>query len=446
MNDFKLDIKRTTIIGFAFFGILMTWQIYNTYAPLFLDQLLKDKFDNQDDLTYVIGIIMALDNLFALILLPIFGRLSDRTKTPLGKRMPYILIGLVTTAVVFPFIAVMFIYNSLVGVIAFMLLTLVIMNIYRSPAVSLMPDITPKPLRSKANGIINLIGYTGAIIGGGLVMVFGFNEDNPNDSNIIYPFIVVSVFLVLLAILLVSTIKENKLIAEKKAEIERGELFAETNEEVSDKKGLSSVDKRNFALILVATLFWFMSFNAIETYLSMYAKVYIDGGVSTAGLLVIILTVSSILTFIPAGILSVKFGRKNSVIFGLVLLVLGIGAVNFVASSLPILIVCIVLIGIGWATINLNSYPMIIEMAHKDNVGTYTGYYYIASMVAQTITPVLVGFLVTFTSFGLTILFPYATVAMITALFVFLGVKSFKKDGVTTNQGGKSLLESFDVD
>lgn len=153
-KQLKLNYKNTFLIGLAFFAILMLWQVYNTYCPLILEELLANRYEDANKLTYVIGIIMAMDNLAALILMPIFGVLSDKTKTKKGKRMPYILIGMLASALLFPLIATFYLLNSLMGVILLMMLVLIIMQGYRSPAVALMPDITPKPLRSKANGIM----------------------------------------------------------------------------------------------------------------------------------------------------------------------------------------------------------------------------------------------------------------------------------------------------
>ncbi len=169
--ELKLNNKRTFIIGFAFFTILMLWQIYNYYAPLFLKELLIGQFGN-GDYNYLVGIIMALDNILALFMLPLFGSLSDNTKSKFGKRMPYIVAGTIVSLLAFPFISLLFIQNSLIGVAIMMGIILVAMNIYRAPAVALMPDVTPKPLRAKANAIINFVGYIGAIVGSVLTMVF----------------------------------------------------------------------------------------------------------------------------------------------------------------------------------------------------------------------------------------------------------------------------------
>ena len=182
----KLNYKRTLIIGFAFFSILMVWQAYNFYCPLFLKTMLYDTLVEKNATQYsefIIGAIMALDNVLALFMLPIFGKLSDKTKTKYGKRMPYIILGMAATVIIFPFMALCYLWNALAGLIVTMLVVLVIMNIYRSPAVALMPDVTPKPLRSSANGLINLVGYFGPIVITVVNMVpfltFGRDETSP---------------------------------------------------------------------------------------------------------------------------------------------------------------------------------------------------------------------------------------------------------------------------
>src|SRR5574344_2004972 len=169
-NGLKLNYKRTLIIGFAFFGILMLWQVYNYYCPQILSELLAQQLQSESEsqVQLIVGIVMAMDNVVALFMLPLFGSLSDKTHTKLGKRMPYIIAGSILSAAALIFIPIAFAHNSLVGVIIVMAVVLLCMQAYRNPAVSLMPDITPKPLRAKANGIINLVGYLGAIVAGAI--------------------------------------------------------------------------------------------------------------------------------------------------------------------------------------------------------------------------------------------------------------------------------------
>ncbi|TVP85907.1 MAG: MFS transporter [Acholeplasmataceae bacterium] len=438
MKELKLNYRSTFFIGFGFFSILMLWQIYNTYAPIFLGRLLSSTGEIDPESAPLVGFIMALDNFFALFMLPIFGILSDRTKTRFGRRIPYIVVGMFVAALIFPLIAVAYILNSLVGVIIMMLMVLIIMNIYRNPAVSLMPDVTPKPLRSKANGIINLIGYVGAIIGGGLVIIFGESIDDPILS--VMPFLIVSGVMLVAMLLLFIKIKENKLVEETKEDMVIGEAYSTALGEIGENVPLSRSDKINMFLILFAVFLWFSAFNSIETFISSYTDTVL-GRIDIAGTITIILVLSAMITFIPAGLLASRLGRKFSVIGGLALMGLGLFATMLLHEPNALFFGGISVIGVGWAFINVNSYPMIVEMSHKDNVGRYTGYYYTSSMLAQSFTPIVAGaFIRAMASF--TVLFPYALVLVVIAFVTFFFVKE-NKDVVKEIKKG---LDAFDVD
>lgn len=218
-NGFKLNYKRTFIIGFAFFGILLLWQVYDSWAPTFLTELFKEALntDNALEVQYLVGIMMAIDNLAALLLLPLFGTLSDKTHTKIGKRMPYILIGTMCCAIAFPFIPVLFHYHNLAGTIGVMAVVIFFAMMYRNPAVALMPDITPKPLRSKANGIINIMGYLGGACATLVGIVFslskylkGWADSSTSIWLIEAPFLIASVLMVVSAVFLFFKIRENK--------------------------------------------------------------------------------------------------------------------------------------------------------------------------------------------------------------------------------------------
>lgn len=449
-KQLKLNYKNTFFIGLAFFAILMLWQVYNTYCPLILNDLLASSFDGDaDKLTYVIGIIMAMDNLVALIIMPIFGNLSDKTNTKYGKRMPYILIGMLASALIFPLIAAFFIMNSLVGVIIIMGFVLIIMQGYRSPAVALMPDVTPKPLRSTANGIINLVGYIGAIIAGALAMVFKKADANSNNLVYLWPFVISSICMLAAMIILKFKINEPKLLEETKNDVELGEKMSQSIEEIKEDKPLSKKDFTNLIIILIAVFFWFMAFNAIETFNSLFCR-DILGSEGIHGTFTIILTVSSIISFILLSGIANKIGRKWTIILGLIMLVMGIGLMalitfllkDVITSYVWVIYLLTVIIGIGWALVNINSYPMIVEMSNKKNVGKFTGYYYTASMIAQTATPILVGLIMSFNDAGLRLLYVYSLITMLVALAVFFFVverrdlnKKLEKKGILENLG-----------
>lgn len=417
--ELKLNYKRTFYIGFAFFAILMLWQVYNYYIPLILENLITSNY-GEGNYKYLIGIIMAADNFLALFMLPVFGNLSDKTHTRLGKRMPYIIGGTIGAALLFPLLPVFFLKNSLWGVIAIIALVLIIMNIYRNPAVALMPDITPKPLRSKANGIINLVGYIGAIFAGALSMLWSYSPEKTPETSILYPFILTSVLMIISLILLTLKIKENKLLEETREEMEEGEKYSDTEEEIAVDRPLSKTDRKNLVLLIISVFLWFFAFNAIETFGSTYGTEYLRS--DSWGSVVIVLTIASLITFVPAGILADKIGRKRVVQLGLVLIIIPCIIASFIKTFSIWLILLIAAAGIGWAMINCNSYPMVVESANKENIGKYTGYYYTASMIAQTITPVTLGFIMDF--IGHNMMFPYTTLFMAAALAVFSFIKT----------------------
>lgn len=455
-NKLKLNYKNTIKIGFAFFGILMLWQVYNTYCTIILESMLKDKVEHYN---YIIGCIMALDNVAAIIIMPIVGIFSDKTKTRFGKRMPYIIIGMGLTALIFPFIALMCVFNSFAGVLIFMILFLIVMQAYRSPAVAFMPDVTPKPLRSKANDIINLIGYLGGVFVTllGFIPAFKLSKDsslNEVQDVVIWPFIICTIVFVIVLLYLAFSIKENKMVEETKKDVEIGETMSENLEEIKEDNKLSKGDKKNFIILLVAIFFWFMAFNSFETFGSLFTKNILNDS-NLYSQMATFLSIASIVSFVLFANLSAKIGRKWAIVLGLILLISslatiaimsmvinvsenGIGNLKFIYYGLAILM------GIGWALVNINSFPMVVEFANKDNVGKFTSFYYTASMVAQSITPLLVGLFMDFLGIGQKVLFIYAAIMMLISLIVFLFIVESKavKERLKKNSK-KSALESL---
>lgn len=434
----KLNYKRTFYMGFAFFAILMLWQMYNYYCPLFLQDLLGD------DKAYLIGLIMAADNLFAVFMLPLFGYLSDKTKTRWGRRMPYMVIGMILSAVVFPFVAVAYYFHSLITLIIMMGLILVIMNVYRNPAVALMPDVTPKPLRSQANGIINLVGYIGAVLGGAIAMIIKIFFKSLETQGIA-AFIVSSFFMILAVVILILKINEPKLVKEVEQEMSDGEAYSEsfTKNDTNGKPKLAKQDKINTLVLLFAVFFWYVSFNAVESFYSVFCKKTFGENSFVGTIVMAGLPLSSIITFLFTINLPVKIGRKKTVLIGLGCLIGGFGIVvlegAFSWYNAIIFVIAIILCGVGWALINANSYPMLVEVSTKENIGKYTGIYYTFSMIAQSITPVLVGYLITIQG-HYKILFIYALIAMVIALGVF----SFFKENKEVTRKIKKGLEKFE--
>ena len=421
-TQLKLNYKRTAQIGFAFFGILLLWQVYDSWCPTFLTDIFARRMyglssaelkagdpDKILNVQWLVGIIMACDNLAALILLPIFGRLSDKTKTPIGKRMPYILVGTLVSAVAFPFIPLFFHANNIAGMVIMMAIVLMFMMMYRNPAVALMPDITPKPLRAKANGIINIMGY----VGGAFATVLGIflklsDYINVSDAArklwiIEIPFIVASVLMVISALVLFVTIKENKVEEEMKEELEEGERLAAIATPVTDDGPMSRENKQMLLAILGAEFLWFMSDNALGTYMGTYVIYYLNSASSNTMLLTIFGGLASVIGFAIAGSIADKIGRKWTISCGLGLTFLGLILMCFVGPSgrvvgangefaFPVLLYAVgVIRGFGMALVHNCSFPMVVELCSSKQIGKFTGYYYTASMSAQTVTPVLLG-------------------------------------------------------
>ena len=459
-SSLKLNYKRTFLIGFAFFGILLLWQVYDSWCPTFLTEILKTKMPgtpSELDVQWIVGIIMACDNLAALILLPIFGRLSDKTKTPIGKRMPYILLGSMISAIAFPFIPLFFHMNNIAGMVVMMAVVLIFMMMYRNPAVSLMPDITPKPLRAKANGIINIMGYLGGacatVLGLFLVLTKYLKGPAPYLNNIWIielPFIIASILIVASSLVLAFTIKENKLQEELKDELQRGEALAEIENPLEEDKPLSRKNRIMLFGILIAEFLWFMADNAVGTYLVNYVFYYCFAQSSAATLLIILGGVASVAGFATAGFLADKIGRKFTVVIGLGLSVIAYVLMFFVkpsgtdidnlSSSLPIIMYIVwVVKGYGMALVHNCSFPMVVELSTGKTIGKFTGYYYAASMSAQTITPVLLGLI--FKISGLWNVLPYYAGVLTTISFLvfFFMVKNIKAKKLDNAKGLEAL-------
>jgi MFS family permease len=378
-------------------------------CPLFLEEMeVSDTYK---------GLIMAGDNVFALIMLPIFGSLSDRTKSKLGKRMPYIIIGTILAAAAFPFVAVFGMNGNLIGLLIIMGLILFFMNIYRAPAVALMPDLTPKRYRSKANGIINLMGGIGGIFAYGTALLFG-------NKHPFIPFIITSALMIVALIILITTIKEAKLLAE----IEENE---EIKEEMTNLNPLSKKQKRNLIYILCAVFFWYFAVNAVETFWGTYSwDIFFNNNPdnkTTGAIALLIFTAASIASYLPGGILAQKIGRKKAILIG----VTSIFSAFFIAAffsqwNILIFVILFILAGFGWAAINASSYPMVVEYASGNNGGKFTGFYYTASQLAQTITPLIIGSVMDL--IGRRMMFPYAAFFLFISFIFMMIVKEKQKN------------------
>ena len=520
----KLNNKRTILVGFAFFLICAFWQAYDALIP----KILTDKFGMNQVWS---GFIMALDNILAIFLLPLFGALSDKCQSKRGRRTPFIVIGTIAAAVCFMGLSYMdnlqlakiseiaavteaessaerdaalrALYNAdydmgkipaspmefgaaedqslanvygdeeafvtavnakegentsewivkarqayawrktvespgtLVGFIVILMAVLLSMSTFRSPAVALMPDVTPKPLRSKANAIINLMGSAGGILVLVLGIVFGTGKSE-NTLMAYTPFfcVIAGIMLVSLGIFIL-TVREVPW-AKEAAKINDA-LDEQTQASVPDTTAhghLSAAEKRSLFFILASVVLWYMGYNAVTSKYSVYAGEVLG---LDFNLTMIIAQAAAILSYIPVGILSQKFGRKKMILCGVVFLGVAFDAASFLreGSNIWLMNALFALAGIGWATINVNSYPMVVEMAKSGDVGKYTGFYYTASMAAQIATPILSGAFLTY--IGMTTLFPYAAVFVCLAFLTMLCVHHGDAPRDTSDK--KDLLE-----
>ncbi|MBR2371037.1 MAG: MFS transporter [Clostridia bacterium] len=458
----KLNYKRTILVGFAFFLISAFWQAYDAIIPL----ALTNHFGLPQSIS---GVVMSVDNILAVFMLPIFGAISDKVMTRLGKRTPFILIG--TLAAVTAFISLTFIdayqlssvvesglgdqyqiiaaslkqanealkaagkegnaelvaqiqatietingqldgirektleitLNNiwpLVGFIAVLLVTLISMATFRSPAVALMPDVTIKPLRSKGNAIINLMGTAGGIIVLALGMVFK-TSGNKYMKYTGYVMAVCSIMILGLIVFL-TTVKEKKWAAEMEAETKRLGLDEEPVAVTEGNRALSKGEMKSLLLILASVALWYIGYNSITSKYSVYATnvLFFD-----FNLTLIIAQAAAVVAYIPVGIIASKIGRRKSILAGITMLATAFFIGNFISFDSPELVMypVFILAGIGWATINVNSFPMVVELAKGGEVGKYTGYYYTASMAAQIVAPIISGFL--YDLFGMRLVF-----------------------------------------
>ncbi len=466
----KLNYKRVLLVGMAFFLITAFWQAYDALIPL----IMTNRFGLPQTAS---GAVMSLDNVLAVFLLPFFGSLSDKVNTKHGKRTPFIFFG--TIAAIVSFIGLTFIDNyqlarvvsagipevvqgtmteeafdemrrtlaleltmenpmPLIGFILTLLVVLIAMAVFRSPAVALMPDVTIKPLRSKANAIINLTGTAGGIFVLVLGMIFA-TAKKPYMQYTSYAICVCAIMLLGLVVFLLG-VKEPLWAKEMEEESVRlGIESASTEDGASGDRKLSKAELTSLLLILASVALWYIGYNSITSKYSVYATNILGFDFNFT---LIIAQAAAVVSYIPVGIISSKFGRKKTILAGVLMLAAAFFAGNFVTSQTPELMMypVFILAGIGWATINVNSFPMAVELAHGGDVGKYTGYYYTASMAAQIAAPILSGFL--YDLIGMRyVFFAFGTVFVMFSFVTMLFVKH--GDSKPTPKKG---IENLDMD
>ncbi len=442
----KLNNKRTILVGLAFLSICAFWQMYDNVIPL----ILTKTFHMNE--TYS-GAIMAADNVLALFLLPFFGSLSDRTSTKIGKRMPYILAGSAAAIVlmnILPFLDNGYYLTpstgKLVSFVIILGLLLVAMGTYRSPAVALMPDVTPKPLRSRANAIINLMGALGGIIYLGITAVMYPKSKTEGLEHVNYQplFIIVAGIMLVAIIALKLTTNEPKLTAENKALEEQHPEWNLAQDDGSGNEILPPQVRKSLGFLLASIALWFIGYNGVTTWFTVYVDNVMGQGIGGASRCLMVATGGAILSYIPIGSIAAKIGRKKTIRIGCVLLAVCF-ALGYVLTTTfkeinLIMFIVFALVGFAWAAINVNSLPMVVEMCKGSDIGKFTGYYYTASMAAQVVTPIVAGTLMRNISYK--VLFPYAAI-FVALSFITMG---FVKHGDVKATAKKGLEAFEDMD
>ena len=467
----KLNYKRTLLVGMAFFLISAFWQAYDAIIPL----ILTNHFGLPQTAS---GAVMSIDNVLAVFMLPIFGAISDKVNTKLGKRTPFILVGTIVAVVAFVGLTLIDNYQlalltaegititpevgavltddmkaaviektfeltlanplPLVGFIATLLVVLIAMATFRSPAVALMPDVTIKPLRSKANAIINLTGTAGGI----LVLALGIVFATSKKLYMSYTGYVIAVVAIMLTGLVVFMlcVKEKKWASEMEDESNRLGIDAVATEgETVTKSKLSRPELCSLLLILASVALWYIGYNSITSKYSVYATNILGFDYN---LTLIIAQAAAIVSYIPVGIISSKVGRRKTILFGVAILATAFFAGHFITPDIPSAIMYPIFIfaGIGWASINVNSFPMVVELARGGDVGKYTGYYYTASMAAQIVAPILSGLL--YDLIGMRhVFFLFGSVFVVFSFITMF----FVRHGDSKPIEKKSVLESLDA-
>ncbi|MBQ6847590.1 MAG: MFS transporter [Clostridia bacterium] len=412
----KLNVKRTVLVGFAFLAINSFWQMYDSLIP----KILTGTFNISK--TYS-GIIMASDNILALFLLPLFGGLSDKCKSPLGRRRPFIIAGTLFAVVLMMGLPILdnsyYTAPSSTKTLLFIInlaLLLIAMGTFRSPAVALMPDVTPKPLRSKGNAIINLMGAVGGVLYLLITSVLyskGRTEGLEHISYVPIFAIVGGIMLVALAVIMLF-VNEPKFCKEQ-AEYERQHPEDNLNVMLDDgDERMPDTVKKSLIFLLLSVAFWYIGYNGITTWFTVYAEEMWGMQVGEASMCLTVATVGAIASYIPVGVVASKVGRKRTIKFGAALLALCFFTAFLYTLAFHefhfMLLVLFALVGVAWASINVNSLPMVVEMCSGSKVGKFTGFYYAFSMSAQIITPVIAGWLLEKISYKA--LFPYAAIAV----------------------------------
>lgn len=410
----KLNYGKTLLIGFGFFGISVMWKLYNDYVPIFL-QAGNPAFQTSTTAAgfglgaTLAGFVMTLDNLAGLFLLPVIGVWSDRVWTRLGRRRPFI-VALAPISIL-AFMAIPFVVRQISPQMSgqtaqlgqplalFMIVIgvfLLAMAGFRTPVISLMPDLTPSPLRSQANGIINLMGGVGGVI----ITLVGATL---YGINITLPFIVAGALMVVAVVMLIIFVQEPRQLTNAPDE-------REPEEHVRALRNLQRVpaeSRRSLLLLMLSIFLWFVGYNAIETFFTSYGVNVLHIKENQASLLSSVSYITFILFAVPSGFIAARIGRRKAITIGLAVFACLL-LVGYLFPSIYVVGTALAVGGCAWAMVNINSLPMVVDTSPNDaNIGTFTGFYYLASQLAAIVGPVLNGFVIEQSNnYGLTLLTP----------------------------------------
>lgn len=410
----RFPYGKTLVLGFGFFGISLIWPIFNNFVPIFL----RDDFALS---ATAIGFIMTWDNYLNMFVQPIVGERSDRTRTRLGRRKPWMLVGAPLAAIFFIAVPTM---RSAVGVMFAILLTNLAMALFRSPTIALLGDLFPAHQRSTANGVINLMGGLGAIAA---LLIGGFLY----QQGRIAPFIFGGVVLLVAISVVLLFVREPERPQESQQEESSGGFFANLGEvlRASDRSGL---------LILLAILFWFMGYNALETWISSFGRFSLGIDAGRMSILTSGLALTFVIFAVPSGLLASRFGRRRVILIGIGGLTL-LFLYGLLVSNQLMLIALLVPAGIFWALINVNSLPMVYDVGGDARIGAFTGLYYLASNIAAVAGPQSVGVLIDLTGGNYRVMFIFAAVFMLAAGFLMARVKEAHNAAGTFHEGQESV-------
>ncbi|MCH1643048.1 SLC45 family MFS transporter [Paenibacillus timonensis] len=388
-------MKKTWLLGLGFFSISLTWALYNAFVPLFLDDYLKS--------AAMIGFMMTIDNYFAIVLQPWIGHRSDKTNTRYGRRMPYLLIGMPLGAV---FATLIPWHTGFVTLVLFMVLMNLSMSLFRAPTVALMPDITPEPQRTKANGVINFMGGIGS------VLAFGIGSQLYGIGSFV-PFLFAGVVMLICLLVLKAVIREPAALG--LGGMEDAATSGKPNPQIRIKDQLD----KTTVLILAAIFFWFVAYQGVEALFTLYGTKQVGMSDAEASFSLTFFSLAFLLFALPSGWLGARYGKKAIISTGVAGLFVIFGVMIFVDSVLWLRVLLIVG-GIFWACININSYPWVVATGREESIGTRTGIYYFVSSLAAITSPPLLGWLIDV--FGYPALFISASVGMLLALGCLLAV------------------------